>query len=147
MEKDVENAIRIPTGIIVAFYGKDAPIGWMLCDGSTIPIEYETLRKLVGNKVPDLRGTFLRGSNNGRNDGRGDVDISRSLGSYQNDTFSSHRHIIKLQGASGNNAFVNRNAAWGYDDWHGTESSADTTEQGGEETRPRNIAVNFIIKI
>lgn len=54
-------------GEIRMFAGNFAPLGWMFCDGQTLPIsEYETLFQLVGTtyggdgaatfNLPDLRG-------------------------------------------------------------------------------------------
>ena len=143
----IQKDVRIPTGTIVSYYGDKAPKGWMLCDGSTVPSDFEELRKVVGERVPDLRGMFLRGANNARSDGNGDAEIGRAIGSFQNDMIRKHSHSLSLQGAAGNNAFVPRDPAWGYDDWHGPARQATTTEQGGDETRPKNVAVNFIIKI
>ena len=143
----IQKDLRIPTGTIVAYFGDKAPKGWMICDGSTVPSDFDDLRKVAGEKVPDLRGMFLRGANSGRNDGKGDAELDRKIGSFQDDVIRKHSHTISLQGASGNNAFINRQPAWGYDDWHGAATQATTTEQGGAETRPKNVAVNFIIKI
>lgn len=143
----IQKDVRIPTGTIVAYYGDKVPKGWMLCDGSTIPSDFEELRKVAGEKVPDLRGMFLRGVNSGRIDGKGDTETDRKIGSFQDDLLRKHSHAFTLQGAAGNKAFVNREPAWGYDDWHGAASTANTSEQGGTETRPKNVAVNFIIKL
>jgi len=54
-------------GEIIMFGGNFAPVGWMFCDGSLLPIsEYETLFNLIGTTyggdgqstfaLPDLRG-------------------------------------------------------------------------------------------
>jgi hypothetical protein len=69
-----------PVGSIQAYYGTTDPDGWLICDGRSTPTgsEYNALRALVGDKIPDLRGMFLRGLNNGRNDGKGDTDDSSS---------------------------------------------------------------------
>lgn len=136
----------VPPGTIVAFYGTEAPIGWLLCDGSTIASEFSALRAAVGDKTPDLRGVFLRGLNFGRDASAGDTEPKRRLGSYQNDMFESHSHVLTLNGRAGNSAFVNRDPSWGYDDWRGNRQGARTEAVGGAETRPRNVAVAYIIK-
>lgn len=65
------------TGAIIAFAGKNLPIGWELCDGrevnSTDP-KYRELFKVIGTtwggngnpnfKIPDLKDSFLRGVTN-----------------------------------------------------------------------------------
>ncbi|MDC9591111.1 tail fiber protein [Xenorhabdus sp. XENO-10] len=43
-------SIDLPSGMIVMFFGDDIPIGWALCDGKS--------------GTPDLRGRFIKASNN-----------------------------------------------------------------------------------
>ena len=136
----------IPVGSIMAFFGHKAPEGWLMCDGSVIPdqTEFTAIRELVGNNTPDLRGMFLRGMNNGRTDGKQDPDgESRTLGGFQSDTFRKHSH----------NLFINANAGntWSIEhagDYGGSSGShlRITDYVGGSETRPKNVAVNYIIK-
>lgn len=83
-------------------------------------------------RLPDLRGEFLRGWDHGRG-----VDTGRTLGSSQADEFKAHTHSVTYSAArtvsTGSNFPVG-----GY--------SADTGSTGGDETRPRNIAVMYCIK-
>ena len=44
-----------------------------------------------------------------------------------------HAHTISLPGRSGNKAFVNRTPAWGYDDWQGSQTTANTSYVGGSQ--------------
>ena len=57
----------MPVGSIVAYYGKTAPDGWLLCNGDDIPKEekYKDLRTLLGKSTPDLRGRTLIGVGQG----------------------------------------------------------------------------------
>lgn len=59
-------------GQMVAYAGSTAPTGWLICDGSLIPIEsYEELFVMIGNSfggdgetnfaLPDLRGKMIVG--------------------------------------------------------------------------------------
>jgi microcystin-dependent protein len=84
--------------------------------------------------LPDLRGDFVRGLD----DGRG-VDASRSIGSFQDDDFESHTHdwlyTIATAGAAGGAV----NTVIG-------GPSAANGNTGGTETRPRNTALLFCIK-
>lgn len=61
-----EEASPFPVGSIIAFAGKKAPGGWLLCDGETSLDEekYANLKDILGSsdKVPDLRGSYLMGS-------------------------------------------------------------------------------------
>ncbi|EIZ2939458.1 tail fiber protein [Escherichia coli] len=66
-----------------------SPTGWLKCNGAAFSAEeYPELAKAYPtNKLPDLRGEFIRGWD----DGRG-VDAGRALLSLQNDSFEAHRH-------------------------------------------------------
>ena len=142
----------VPPGTIVAYWGTAIPTGWLLCDGSGIPagVAYDKLRALIGANVPDLRGTFLRGAGQNANGGfRYSGDAGRTVGSGQGDDFKSHAHTLD------DYTFAESyNGNWG---WYGSGKTDtdngpmdpyrhDTFATGGEETRPKNIAVNWIIK-
>jgi microcystin-dependent protein len=87
--------------------------------------------------LPDLRGEFVRGYD----DGRG-IDAARVFGSAQADAFESHNHGMIASGfpdtfdpaqhAAGRTITGN----WGASSWL----------EGGTETRPRNIALLMCIK-
>ena len=62
----------LPTGVIVAWNGKDVPKGWALCDGQ--------------NNTPDLRGRFILGS------GKGEKLTERILG--QKDGEETHKLTV-----------------------------------------------------
>ena len=124
-------------------------------------------------KVPDLRGEFIRGWSNGRTEGSPavDVDSGRVFGSKQNDLLKKHKHNSSnsdcqnyadyVHGVSNGQRFntfcdsngVNWNGAapltgdGTHGDQTGTYAGAPTSVGVvGEETRPRNIALNYIIK-
>lgn len=66
---------------------------WVPADGRNVEgSEYESITGSA--TVPDLRGMFLRGTSDGRDDGKQDVESSRSAGSYQHDSFQQHKHNI-----------------------------------------------------
>jgi len=136
----VEN---VPTGTIVAYAVRIAPEVWLICDGSEIPNEdrFMILRQFIGNFTPDLRGYFLRGLDSS---GRVDPDgSSRHLLSVQLDQLAKHSHNVTFQAAI---------AGHGGDDDrepHGARShsfTVYTSVNGGLETRPKNVAANYIIK-
>jgi hypothetical protein len=119
-----------------------------LCNGTQIPSgnDYQALRTLLGgNLVPDLRGVFLRGWDNDRG-----IDWPRGLGTFQTDAIKYHYHIYDDRyysdsteanwGSIGSKYTDNDNApTHTYRSYTGTAGDA-------EETRPMNVAVNFIIK-
>ena len=134
----------IPAGAVQSFAMNTAPTGWLDCDGSEVSrTTYSTLYTAIGTtfgtgdgsttfNVPDLRGEFIRGWD----DGRG-VDNGRTFGSAQADELKSHRHSIAFAG-NGWDAYTGLNQGTGVTDY--------TDYTGGDETRPRNIALLYCIK-
>lgn len=89
-------------------------------------------------KLPDLRGEFVRGWD----DGRG-IDSGRVMGSWQKDDFKSHNHQLRDSGALGTNMGIfHYGERGGYND----QSYNETSSSGGTETRPRNCAMLACIK-
>ena len=139
-------------GTISAYAGPvgNLPYRTLLCDGSAQSrATYSALFARIGVtwgagngsttfNLPDGRGEVLRGLDNGRG-----VDPGRVLGTSQSDSFREHSHGFPENGvwldlpgtfivnAGGANVNMTRLAA--------------TDPAGGSETRPRNIAVNFVI--
>ncbi len=131
-------AAAAPTGVIQAYAGAVAPTGWLLCDGAAIPGGFTELIALIGPNTPDLRGEFLRGwSDNVAQD----PDAPRAALSSQVEAVGPHRHGTDVQQVNEPN-------------WDGANSRggnqvagrAQTTENSGVETRPKNVAVVYIIK-
>lgn len=147
----------------------DAPVnfleaqGWMLCNGRKLSTaQYPELFAVIGYLygtasngdqflIPDYRGLFLRGFDAGagmdpqaanRYSPNGDA-VANVVGSLQCDTFQDHTHnydIVSLSGVSqqGNSAGVTVTSK--------PTSSPNSPASFGPETRPKNIAVNYIIK-
>ena len=154
----------ILVGMIVAFPNATIPEGWLECNGAAIPAEYTELIALVGNNVPDLRGEFIRGFDNGKG-----VDSGRTLGSTQAAAFESHNHstttnslnhrhvnngrklaLNQVQGSNkmlmdNNWANVQVNLNSNYTN-PGHTVTVTVGNQGGTETRPRNVAMIYIIR-
>ncbi|MEX0304347.1 MAG: phage tail protein [Leisingera sp.] len=140
-----------PAGTIIAFAGGTPPPGWFECDGSTVSrTTYDKLFASIGTtygngngstnyNLPDLRGEFLRGWDNGRG-----VDSGRALGSFQSDELKAHKHVQTGASGSGGN-LTNYSAANSTSDTSTTLNN-QTKNTGGSETRPRNVAVMYCIK-
>jgi microcystin-dependent protein len=144
------NNMLVPAGAVMAFAMNSAPTGWLAANGNAISrTTYATLFAAIGTtygagngsttfNLPDLRGYFVRGS--GTNS---DGTSSGAFGAKQADEFKSHTHQQKrddnfgAQGTSGGNP----DSAYG-----GLEYGA-TSATGGSETRPRNIAMLYCIKL
>lgn len=139
----------VPIGTVISFWGETAPVGYLPCFGQTI--NSGTFPDLVeflnpgqpSATVPELRGEFLRGWDNGRG-----VDLGRAIKTAQADEFRSHRHP-QYEFDSGNTVPIpdgsrasdlNANSTVGYD------RVALIGYAGGTETRPRNVSVLYCIK-
>jgi microcystin-dependent protein len=198
----------IPTGAIVPYAANSAPSGWVICDGSlygrtaldpspqvnlfgVIGITYGAGDGLTNFAVPDLRGMFVRGFDNGRG-----FDPLRVFGTDQTFAVESHNHsgttgnqsvghthafsgtttdrsaghthgyirssfVANAQAPIGGNNTVARSEFGTNTDgesnghthnFSGTTGavSSDHTHSipnyGQTETRPRNVAMNYIIK-
>lgn len=137
------------TGMVASFAMITAPAGWLKCNGGLVSrTTYAALFAKIGTtfgigdgsttfNLPDMRGEFVRGFD----DGRG-VDSGRAIGSSQTDMFKTHAHTTKvtIQGAT-TDATVNDVVKS-----PGTSQSITSEATGGTETRPRNIALLYCIK-
>jgi microcystin-dependent protein len=141
-------------GMITAWGGHTAPAGWLECNGQSTAA-YPILANVVGAVVPDLRGEFIRGYDHGRG-----VDNGRSVGSFQDTQNLRHSHHVHDPGHShiywrpdahtdanqgpfpASNNDVVLNAYRTTHDATGVWLEPD----GGNESRPRNIALMYIIK-
>ncbi len=121
-----------PIGSVTMFAGATVPSGWLECNGQVAPT---ALAAVLGQaNVPDLRGEFVRGWDNGAG-----VDTGRALLSSQSDEFKEHRHTIP--------SFNRSTATPGNDNPYRTRGGTENTSLvGGSETRPRNVALMYIIK-
>ena len=139
---------------------------WILMDGRPLLVPTELSSHLLkgehGPVVPDARGRFLRmANNNACADFRGDDTAygrciadhdpngDRLLGTYQADAFRAHQHDAHLtfygrigRGCSG--CDVGNVAPSGIDSRVAIPTTGTT---GGNETRSKNVAVNFYIKV
>lgn len=155
------NEFRVPVGTVQAYMGSGSYLtylettGWYLCDGRAISSldslstsEKNALSALLssgGNPdnthLPDMRGYFLRGADNGSGNDPDEGTRSGSgakLGSAQTDRLQSHSHTVNADAAAGAGTSVATSA--------GTTTTVTTNATGGNETRPKNIYVNWIIK-
>lgn len=131
----------VPIGTIIPFWGNTAPVGYLPCNGQTVNSgTFPDLVAFLGGgssqALPDLRGEFLRGWDNGRG-----VDVGRAIKTAQADELKSHSHTLNAPtsiAASGGSTGVILSATPG--------SNWSTSSVGGVETRPRNIAVLYCMK-
>ncbi|CAI6213721.1 phage tail protein [Escherichia coli] len=145
----------LPVGVPVPWPSATPPTGWLKCNGAPFSAEeYPELAKVYPtNELPDLRGEFIRGWD----DGRG-VDGGRVVLTGQSQSVQQHTHGLAMAYSSES----------GYKDKLGAGPNSDmipikdmikvTTFTGsgeyylkandstGVETRPRNVAFNFIVR-
>jgi microcystin-dependent protein len=160
----------VPSGTVVAFAGTFArvPSGWLPCDGRSVartafPALFDAIGTAHGGdgtnfNLPDYRGRFLRGVDNGvgrdpdramRASAASGGNAGDAVGSTEDESMSSHTHGLTLMqvlfAAGAVERYVATIAAS-----TGCVSGGSSCGQRvgtGNETRPVNAAVNYIIKL
>ena len=168
----------VPTGSVHMMATTTAPSGYLECDGTAVSrTTYSDLFDTIGTtwgegdgsstfNVPDLRGEFVRGWDNGKG-----TDSGRSFASSQSDQNAQHNHTAtttitdpghkhttsvdssKLFPAAGGES-ISFGGAGSYPattftmntNTTGITAATTTANQGGDEARPRNIAMMYVIK-
>lgn len=156
--------VAISAGAVLGFAMAAAPTGWLKCNGAAVSrTTYAKLFAAIGTtfgagngsatfNLPDLRGEFIRGFD----DGRG-VDPGRALGSAQGDAIRNITGYIRstngafyTEGATGAFAAIQQgqrasNDA-GYVGYSGLTLDASLVVPTANENRPRNVAMLMCIK-
>ncbi|HHH0037210.1 TPA: phage tail protein [Yersinia enterocolitica] len=130
-----------PIGIPLPYPLADIPapaqgIVWFKMNGGSFnTTTYPKLAaKYPTGVLPDLRGEFIRGFD----DGRG-VRADQNLLGWQGHGIQSHNHGItnfEVRGVTGGPTSA----------WFTSGNGLATSNSGGDETRPRNIAFNYIVR-
>lgn len=163
--------LQVPIGTLMAYGGDTTKTGiidllkqqgWLPCNGASVSInQFQELYNVIGNSfggnlidqfnLPDMRGRFLRGVDQGA--GRDPDTAGRraepsggnsgdKVGSVQEDEIKKHSHRY-----SSPLGWTNKKSdQMMMGTWATFNQSFDTTQCCGEETRPKNIYVNWIIK-
>ena len=175
-------SVETPVGTVIWYAGNTAPTGYLKCNGDaiangsgttqSITANFSTLYAIVGGNLPDLRGEFIRGWD----DGKG-TDGGRNIRTTQGDLTESHTHSATTSNtaltgsmtgiaeswhnngtASGvftKTSVTNRNntpqdvdtTATDGVDFDGSHShTTSISSTGGAETRPRNYSLLACIK-
>jgi microcystin-dependent protein len=147
IQTQIDNVASVPSGAVFHFAASTAPVGYLAANGSAVSrTTYAALFAVIGTtfgvgdgastfNLPDLRGEFIRGWD----DARG-VDIDRVFGSAQADEFKAHTHTqIYYRGGETDSFGGSRDAD--------SLQTTNTGSTGGNETRPRNIALLACIKV
>lgn len=137
----------VPPGafMYMAFTGT-IPTGWLLCNGAAVSrTTYATLFAAIGTawgagdgvstfNLPEGRGEFMRGFDNGRG-----IDSGRVFGVSQAEMIGPHTHpgvplmMTDTDRGTGSSTF-------------NIDAFGSTATNSGTENRPRNITGNLLIK-
>jgi len=157
-------------GAITGFAMISAPTGWLIADGSAVSrTTYARLFSRIGTtwgsgdgvntfNLPDARGVFIRGLDNGKG-----YDSGRGIGTYQADAVQAHNHYLPTSSGTpastygiNDNAFiaseVNYNPAPGVitttypNSQYSIGSQVGSVGNFAPETRVKNISVLNCIK-
>jgi phage-related tail fiber protein len=154
----IANENSLPAGVPVPWPTENPPEGWLLCNGDSFDKEkYPKLAFAYPSGIlPDLRGEFIRGL-----DTVGTIDPGRSLLSRQADaiqnivgtfgrtqlfnnyTASGPFEAADQLGSVGLSPSPNENVGYGAVSW---TFDTSRTVRTAAETRPRNIAFNYIVR-
>ena len=175
----------VPSGSVFCMAVATVPSGYLECNGAAVSrTTYAALFAIIGTaygtgngsstfNLPDLRGEFVRGFDNGRG-----VDNGRSIASSKSSQFGQHNHNVSASSSSsvtdpghqhsmsvgffnslssggalafryaGTSNRIN-NASTGIS--VSTSTSISQSNRGGtsnsSETRPRSIAMMYVIKV
>ena len=144
----------VPPGAVMHFAMNSPPTGWLRANGAAVSrATFAALFAAIGTtygagdgsttfNLPDLRGEFIRGLD----DGRG-VDSLRAFGSAQSFALQSHTHDVQI---SPGGAMQKFNSYMIGNNSFGSPWRPPTTDALGAnvaaETRPRNVALLACIK-
>jgi hypothetical protein len=161
--------VGLEIGSVIAWpTSRQIPTGWHVCDGSAIDARPEDpIAKVLESdygtsgvgklKLPDYRGYFLRGLDNRSHDNRVDPDGPREVGRPQVDSIgamdldasnpksgyrlSASDFVIPIPTGTTKSDPSNENSS------QRLAASKKATEIGKAETRPKNYAVHWIIRV
>jgi len=172
----------VPVGAVFWFGGNTAPTGYIKCNGDSIPnstgtvqgvtTNFSALYAIVGANVPDLRGEFIRGFDDGRT-----VDNGRGIRTSQSDQNKQHGHSVSATstptltdpghthqvrvgtaGGGGGGNVSDRDSEYpgsyvsnqiqnvGTGISVSVSTAISQNNEGGSEARPRNVALLACIK-
>jgi len=162
---DIDNGLALSAGSIITMSHSTVPNGFLECNGAELSrTTYADLYAVLGDtygagdgsttfNIPDLRGEFIRGFDNGRG-----IDSGRAIGTAQGDAIRNITGSHEEWASRGDQQF---NASGAFTHSTGTltglsASSSGTTTKWtfdasivvptASENRPRNIAMMYCIK-
>ncbi|WP_367776470.1 phage tail protein [Escherichia coli] len=154
----------LPVGVPVPWPSATPPTGWLKCNGAVFSSEkYPNLAKAYPTlKLPDLRGEFIRGWDDGRgaDSGRGLLSFQKatlveSFGLVRSPTTGSYRLVTRpTETVSDNKSNYMTTDYDSREDLYSPSAAYPSIELpptgagagAGFRVRPRNIAFNYIVR-
>ena len=155
-------SLLAPVGQVISYAGINIPANYLECNGgyisrSTYAALFAKIGTIFGSsdgsnfRLPDLRGEFIRGFDHGRG-----IDKNRVLGSFQQQQYQDHDHMTNstrnLHYSAGGGRPNDATGQWVSGGGGGRIFSTSMASEGahpgnvGSETRPRNIALMYLIR-
>lgn len=151
----------LPVGVPVPWPSATPPTGWLKCNGAVFTAsQYPKLALAYPDlKLPDLRGEFIRGWDDGRGVDSGRAILSAQGDAIRNITGEMDYTLSSL--ATSNGALYNKDTGQRYvqratvssnttveDKWKDRIIAIDASRivPTASENRPRNIAFNYIVR-
>lgn len=150
----------VPPGTVAPMARLSVPDGWLVANGQRVlKASFPDLYSAIGDtfnlpgdpatefRVPELRGEFIRGMDAGRG-----VDTNRVLGSAQAEQVGPHTHQLQVQGSNRDNGDPGPLVLTGPDivgdnnGTHALHTNSKALASTNTETRPRNVALLYMIK-
>lgn len=163
IQAQIDNIVTTPSGAVMNFAMGSAPSGWLKANGAVVSRStYSALFAAIGTAfgvgdgsstfaLPDLRGEFVRGWD----DGRG-IDADRSFGSNQSwaieNITGGAGYFNSLAGTTFSGSLYQKSSTSTADSNNGGSTAyeigidASREVQTADETRPRNVALLACIK-
>ncbi|EKD4439111.1 tail fiber protein [Escherichia coli] len=147
----------LPVGVPVPWPSATPPTGWLKCNGAAFSAEeYPELAKVYPtNKLPDLRGEFIRGWDDGRGIDPGRILLASQEHAMQNVTGSIGKiQLFKDLVTSGpfrqnGNNYLTSGLTVVTGTGHGVTTfdfDMSRVANTANETRPVNVAFNYIVR-
>jgi len=158
MAADFKVEFSPPPGTMTQFLGDTAPAGYLLATGQPLSkVDYAALYAVENCKygcpdadhfkLPDMRGIFAKGA--GTSEALTNAvgaPFSGVLGHYENDSFQGHAHN-NLNGTGGpNTGGQPYGGGLGGATGNANVDAGNGSPRLGNETKPANLSVNYIIK-
>ena len=171
----ITNNISNTSGQIAAFGSTLCPAGWLAANGTAVSrTTYASLFASIATtwgtgdgsttfNIPDLRGTFLRGTGTNANAtvvAAGGA-TGQSLGTYAADTYLNHNHAVTdpghlhtLPNGFTTSSIAGAGSAYNLPSGYVAQNTGsnttgltvNTSTTGGTETMPKNFAVTYCIQ-